>query len=171
MLLGLQYVHILLLFDGLMRPQGFLTQLDTWELISLMITEYWEQSFVTVRSRVIAAVAIVAWIVLLVLGRRNPRDEMILFVIPVVLTYLIVVVVSGIIGSAFYKNYVALQLSPFVVMFVLTTCFRARIKTVVSIIVVGLFLAANVGSIPIFERFPDKPSHMQDVKTFVPHRP
>ena len=102
----------------------------------------------------------------MIIGRRSLRDELLLYLGPIVFIYVIVIVANFVTGNAFYKNYVALQLLPFVLLFFVSSIFRSNAKPIFSAAIVGLFVIANMGSIPFIDKFPEKPNHMEDAKAY-----
>jgi len=170
--LMLQYLNIVLIYDGLtslgITLKNFTTDASSWQLIQIMTGELFDHIYVAGRSDIIVAAAALVWAGTLVLNRRIPAAEILIYLGPVAFAYGVVLVLHAINGQAYYRHYSSLLLLPFMFLFLLSTAFRVRGIQALPALAIGLFVLANVASIPFFERFPDKPRHIEYVKEYKP---
>ena len=168
----LQYLNIVLIYDGLtslgITLRNFTLDASSWQVIQIMVGELFHHIYVTGRSEIIVAVAALVWAGALVLNRRVPVAEILIYLGPVAFAYGVVLVLHAINGQAYYRHYSSLLLLPFLFLFLLSTAFRARGMQALPALAISLFVLANVASIPFFERFPDKPRHIGYVKVYQP---
>lgn len=168
----LQYLNIVLIYDGLtslgITLNNFTLEASSWQLVQIMTGELFNYIYVTGRSAIIVLAAALVWAGALVLNRRVPVSEILIYLGPVAFAYGAVLVLHAINGQAYYRHYSSLLLLPFIFLFLLSTAFKVRAKLALPALAIALFVLANVASIPFFERFPDKPRHIGYVKEYKP---
>jgi len=154
------YVSIIGVFGSRLNAAGITVSTNVAGDPLILLTGIWHLLYVTDRSAVFGAIALLLVVYLCVVRFSAIRSSLLVYITPIIFVYVIVIVAHLVFDRFIYKSYFNIIFFPFIFIFLARVAYSAATGAI-RIFLIGTLILANLGSIPFFEKFAEQPIRLE----------